>query len=48
MFREILGAANWLVSSTRPDIAAMNAVLQQRVSGATIADLIGAKKNLLV
>ena len=42
--RGILGAANWLVSSTRPDIAAMNAVLQQRVSKATIAHLIEANK----
>ena len=42
----ILGAANWLVATTRPDIAALNAILQQRVSRATVADLIAA--NCLV
>ena len=44
LFRGILGAANWLVSSSRPDIAVLNAVLQQRVSKATVADLIEANK----
>ena len=29
-FRRILGAANWLVASTRPDIAAVAAMLQQK------------------
>ena len=40
-FRAILGAANWLlVGSTRPDLAATNALRQQRVRRATVADLI--------
>ena len=43
-YRGILGAANWLVGSTRPDVAAMNAFLQQRVAKATIEDLIEANK----
>ena len=43
-YRGILGAANWLVSSTRPDIAATNAMLQQRISRATVGDLIEANR----
>ena len=43
-YRAILGAANWLVGSSRPDIAALTALLQQRVSSATVDDLISANK----
>ena len=43
-YRAILGAANWIVGSTRPDIASLNAQLQQRVSKATVADLIEANR----
>ena len=43
-FRGVLGAANWIVGSTRPDIAAQTAMLQQRVSRATVNDLIEANK----
>ena len=42
--RAITGAINWAVTSSRPDLAAANAVLQQRVSKATVADLIEANK----
>lgn len=43
-FRGVLGAANWVVGSTRPDIAAHTALLQQRIGRATIADLIDANR----
>ena len=43
-YRAILGAANWLVGSSRPDIAAHTALLQQRVNCATVDDLINANK----
>ena len=43
-YRAVLGAANWIVGSTRPDIASLNAQLQQRVSKATVADLIEANR----
>ncbi len=43
-YRNILGAANWLVGSSRPDIASMTALLQQRINRATIDDLISANK----
>ena len=43
-YRAILGAANWIVGTTRPDIAADTALLQQRVSRATVGDLIEANK----
>ena len=43
-YRAVLGAANWIVSSTRPDIASLNACLQQRESRATVADLIEANR----
>ena len=42
--RGVLGAANWLVGSTRPDIATANAMLQRRVARATVADLIEANR----
>ena len=42
--RGVLGAANWLVGSTRPDIATANAMLQQKVARATVADLIEANR----
>ena len=43
-FRAILGAANWPVGSTRRDLAATNALLQHRLSRATLADLIEANR----
>ena len=43
-FRGVLGTANWIVGSTRPDIAVLTAQLQQRVSRATVSDLIDANK----
>ncbi len=43
-YRNILGAANWLVGSSRPDIASLTALLQQRIDCATIDDLISANK----
>ena len=43
-YRAILGAANWIVGSTRPDIAAHTALLQQRVSKATVGDLVEANR----
>jgi IS30 family transposase len=43
-FRGVIGAANWLSGSTRPDIAAWTSLLQQRTSRATVADLIEANR----
>ena len=43
-YRAILGAANWIFGSTRPDIAAHTALLQQKVSKATVADLVEANR----
>ena len=43
-FRGILGAANWLNGSTRPDLAAQTAILQQRVARATVDDLVAANQ----
>ena len=37
-------AANWIVGTTRPDIAADTALLQEKLSSATICDLIEANK----
>lgn len=42
--RGVVGAANWLMSSTRPDIAVQAGLLQQRVQVATVQDLIEANK----
>ena len=42
--RGVVGAATWLVGSTRPDIAAQTAVLQQRMGSATVQELIEANK----
>lgn len=42
--RAIVGAANWIVGSTRPDLAAATAMLQQKIGKATVADLIEANK----
>ncbi|CAE7838462.1 GIP [Symbiodinium sp. CCMP2592] len=42
--RGVLGAVNWLVSSSRPDVAAWCSLLQQRVCDATVSDLIEANK----
>ena len=43
-YRGIIGAANWLTGSTRPDLAAWTALLQQRISRATVNDLIEANR----
>lgn len=42
--RGVIGAANWLMGSTRPDIAAMTGWLQQRIQCATVQELIEANK----
>lgn len=42
--RGVIGAANWLMSSTRPDIAVQAGFLQQRISKATVNDLIEANR----
>ena len=42
--RGVLGAVNWLVSSSRPDLAAWCSLMQQRVCEATVADIIELNK----
>ena len=42
--RAITGAINWAVTSSRPDLAVGNAVLQQRTTRATVHDLVEANK----
>lgn len=42
--RGVIGAANWLMGSTRPDIAVLSGWLQQRVQRAKVQDLIEANK----
>lgn len=42
--RGVVGAANWMMSNTRPDIAAANAFLQQRIQKAVVSALIEANK----
>lgn len=42
--RGVVGAANWMMGNTRPDIAVCNAFLQQRIQCATVSDLIEANK----
>ena len=42
--RGITGSMNWLVGASRPDLAAANAILQQRTSKATVQELIDANK----
>ena len=42
--RGILDGINWLVSGSRPDLAAWCSLLQQRVCEATVADLIDLNK----
>ena len=41
--RAVLGEINWLVSGSRPDLAACS-LLQQRVSKAVVGDLIEVNK----
>ena len=43
-FRGIIGAANWITNSTRPDLAAWTALLQQKIGKATVDDLIDANR----
>ena len=42
--RAVLGAVNWLVSGTRPDLAASCSLLQQKVSKAVIEDLVDVNR----
>lgn len=42
--RGVIGAANWLMSTTRPDVAVHAGLLQQRIQSATVQDLIEANK----
>ena len=42
--RVVLGEINWLVSGSRPDLAASCSLLQQRVSKAVVGDLIEVNK----
>ncbi|CAE7257454.1 GIP [Symbiodinium microadriaticum] len=42
--RAVLGAVNWLVSGSRPDLAAWCSLLQQKVSTATVEQLVEANK----
>ena len=37
-FKGVLGAANWILGSTRPDIAAATGLLQQRIGHAQVSD----------
>ena len=45
-WRRVLGVANWLVGSTRPDIANLNAWLQQCVSKAQVSDVVEANRRV--
>ena len=42
--RVVLGELNWLVSSSRPDLAAFCSLLQQRVNNACVKDLVEVNK----
>ena len=42
--RAVLGAANWMVGSSRPDLAAHTALLQQSINKACVGVLIEANK----
>eukprot|EP00435_Cladocopium_sp_Y103_P072500 s192_g40.t1 len=42
--RGVVGAANWLMGSTRPDIAVEAGLLQQRIQNAKVSDLIEANR----
>ncbi|CAE7214173.1 unnamed protein product [Symbiodinium sp. CCMP2592] len=42
--RGVLGGMNWLVSGSRPDLAAWSSLMQQRVNCANVADLIEVNK----
>ena len=42
--RGVIGAANWLMGSTRPDIAVQAGLLQQRIQEAKVSDLIEANR----
>ena len=44
--RAALGGVNWLVSSSRPDLAAWCSLLQQKVTSACVSDLIDVNKLL--
>ena len=42
--RAVLGELNWLVSGSRPDLAAFCSLLQQRVNQACVEDLVEVNK----
>ena len=42
--RAVLGELNWLVSGSRPDLAAFRSLLQQRVNQACVKDLVEVNK----
>ena len=42
--RAVLGAVNWLVSGSRPDLAASCSLLQQKVTQSVVADLIDVNR----
>ncbi|CAE7240458.1 RE1 [Symbiodinium sp. CCMP2592] len=42
--RGVVGAASWLVGSTRSDIAAQTAILQQKLGAPTVQEMIDANK----
>ena len=43
-FRGIIWAANWMTNSTRPDLAAWTALLQQKIGKATVDYLMDANR----
>ena len=46
--RAVLGEINWLVSGTRPDLAAACSLMQQRVTKSTVQDMIELNKVVAV
>ena len=42
--RAVLGAVNWLVTGTRPDLAASCSLLQQRVTQSVVEDLVDTNR----
>ena len=42
--RAVLGEVNWLVTGSRPDLAGMCSLLQQKVANATVEDIIAVNK----
>ena len=42
--RAVLGAINWLVTGSRPDLAAACSLLQQRVTSSVVSDLLDVNR----